>query len=179
MLDVRARQAPGTRSALARRELVLLADLLGRRAGAVLILGTVVTGAGPHSGDTGDVQRFDINIRSAAQLHADVGDAADRPGDRDGCSPSGWRRHRAATPQALDGAGHHGRRPGRRSASPSTSSAIPTGLVAIHVAGATLLWILALVPAALARPAAMPGSGQPALRSAGRWRWRGTAASDR
>ena len=50
---------------------MLLADLLALVAGAVLILGTVVTGAGPHSGDTGNVARFEINIRSAAQLHAD------------------------------------------------------------------------------------------------------------
>ena len=72
VLDTRARQVAGhDRCASPAASSILLADLLAVAAGAVLILGTVVTGAGPHSGDTGDVQRFDINIRSAAQLHAD------------------------------------------------------------------------------------------------------------
>jgi len=37
----------------------------------VLILGTVVTGSGPHAGDE-KAQRFDFDIRSVAILHADA-----------------------------------------------------------------------------------------------------------
>ena len=37
----------------------------------VLILGTVVTGSGPHAGDE-KAQRFDLDIRSVAILHADA-----------------------------------------------------------------------------------------------------------
>ena len=143
VLDTRARQAAGAPVRLVRRELVLLADLLAVAAAAVLILGTVVTGAGPHSGDTGHVQRFDINIRSAAQLHADSRHAADRPGDRDGLRrPAGPVRASAAASC-----------PPRSAVTVVGQAAIgftqyflgiPTGLVAVHVAGATLLWILAL-----------------------------------
>ena len=142
VLDARARQIPGMTVRLARRELVLLADLLAIAAGAVLILGTVVTGAGPHSGDTGDVQRFAINIRSAAQLHADsamlltglvlamVFAARIAPGPR--------ASRTLSTALALTVVG--------QVAIGFTQYflGIPTGLVAIHVAGATLLWILAL-----------------------------------
>ena len=37
----------------------------------VLILGTVVTGSGPHAGDA-QAKRFDFDIRTVATLHADV-----------------------------------------------------------------------------------------------------------
>jgi heme A synthase len=125
-----------------RRELVLLADLLALAAAAVLILGTVVTGAGPHSGDTGHVRRFDINIRSAAQLHADSAMLL-----------TGLIIAMAFAVRLTSGPGVS-----RRLANALTLTVIgqatigfvqyfleiPVGLVAIHVAGATLLWILAL-----------------------------------
>ena len=38
----------------------------------VLILGTVVTGSGPHSGDSDVVTRFDLDVRMMSWLHADV-----------------------------------------------------------------------------------------------------------
>lgn len=38
----------------------------------ILILGTVVTGSGPHSGDANTTSRYPINPRDAAWLHADV-----------------------------------------------------------------------------------------------------------
>ena len=37
----------------------------------VIILGTIVTGSGPHAGDA-QAKRFDFDIRSVAWLHADV-----------------------------------------------------------------------------------------------------------
>ena len=42
---------------------------------AVLVLGTVVTGSGPHAGDTdssGKVHRTGLNVESMSQLHADA-----------------------------------------------------------------------------------------------------------
>src|SRR3954453_22529771 len=71
VLDIRARreQAP---HAPARLELRLLAWALTAVAGAVLVIGTVVTGSGPHSGDSTDVRRFGFDVRSVAQLHADA-----------------------------------------------------------------------------------------------------------
>ena len=38
----------------------------------VLVLGTVVTGTGPHSGDADVVARFDLDVRMVSWLHADV-----------------------------------------------------------------------------------------------------------
>ena len=142
VLDSRARQGAGAPVRLVRRELILLADLLVAVAGAVLILGTVVTGAGPHSGDTGDVQRFEINIRGAAQLHADSAMLltgviiAMAFATRLVSAPAATRKLSTALAitvvcQVSVGFTQY-------------FLGIPTGLVAIHVAGATLLWILAL-----------------------------------
>ena len=47
------------------RVLVLVAAL-------VVVLGTVVTGSGPHSGDAKSTVRFDIDPRTVSWLHADV-----------------------------------------------------------------------------------------------------------
>jgi heme a synthase len=142
VLDIRARQEQGTAVRLAKRELVLLADLLAVAAAVVLVLGTVVTGAGPHSGDTGDVQRFDINIRGAAQLHADSAMVL-----------TGLVVAMAFAVR-LTGAPQRARTLANLLVANVLAQVaigftqyflgIPTGLVAIHVAGATLLWILAL-----------------------------------
>jgi heme a synthase len=174
VLDVRARQVPGTTVPLARRELIWLADLLVLAAGAVLILGTVVTGAGPHSGDTGDVQRFAINIRSAAQLHADgamlltglviamVFAARLVPGPRASRQLSAALAVTVAAQVAVGFTQYF--------------LGIPTGLVAIHVAGATLIWILALylrlsltgrVPVSAGSDELVDGDGQEQQRQIG------------
>lgn len=142
VLDSRSRQPAGTPVLLARRELVLLSNLLMASAAAVLILGTVVTGTGPHSGDGGDVKRFDFNIRSAAQLHADsamllVGLVlAMTFAVRLSSAPAKARRLSDALAitvvfQAAIGFAQY-------------FLNIPTGLVAIHVAAATVLWIITL-----------------------------------
>ncbi len=68
----------------ARREgggpsLPLVPPLVGRLAwgttavgGLVLVLGTVVTGSGPHSGDADEPARFGFDARTVSWLHADV-----------------------------------------------------------------------------------------------------------
>ena len=125
-----------------KRELILLADLLAGGAGAVLLLGTVVTGAGPHSGDVGDVQRFDVNIRGAAQLHADAAMAltglvlAMTFAVRLTAGPARSRTLANALAITVVGQVTIG--------FTQYFLGIPTGLVAVHVAGATLLWVLAL-----------------------------------
>jgi cytochrome c oxidase assembly protein subunit 15 len=75
-LWLRSRE-PGVGSPLLRRPFVLLTWGVAAATAAVLVLGTIVTGSGPHSGDvddadvpTGDRMGFDPELMS--QLHADV-----------------------------------------------------------------------------------------------------------
>jgi cytochrome c oxidase assembly protein subunit 15 len=76
VLWLRSRE-PGVGRPLVRRPLALLVGGIAAVTGAVLALGTVVTGSGPHSGDvdendvpTGDRMGFDPE--TVSQLHADV-----------------------------------------------------------------------------------------------------------
>jgi cytochrome c oxidase assembly protein subunit 15 len=56
-----------------RRELRALVLLLVATASAVLVLGTVTTGTGPHAGDsTKHVPRFGLPLERVTQLHADA-----------------------------------------------------------------------------------------------------------
>ncbi|MCA0145036.1 heme A synthase [Blastococcus sp. LR1] len=75
-LWLRSRE-PGVGSPLLRRPFVLLTWGIAAATAGVLVLGTIVTGSGPHSGDvddadvpTGDRIGFDPELMS--QLHADV-----------------------------------------------------------------------------------------------------------
>lgn len=56
---------------LVRREVVWLARLLATAAGLVLILGTIVTGAGPHAGAP-NAPRLHLPLERVTQLHADA-----------------------------------------------------------------------------------------------------------
>ena len=76
VLWLRSRE-PGVGQPLARRPVPLLIGGIAAVTGAVLVLGTIVTGSGPHSGDvdenavpTGDRMRFDPE--NVSQLHADL-----------------------------------------------------------------------------------------------------------
>ncbi|MEO8851742.1 MAG: COX15/CtaA family protein [Allobranchiibius sp.] len=55
-----------------RREVRLLGTGTAVIAAVILVLGTAVTGAGPHSGDAADPARFSFSPRAAAWLHADL-----------------------------------------------------------------------------------------------------------
>ena len=57
---------------LVRRTLVVLGDVLVATAFLVLVLGTIVTGAGPNSGDSDVTHRLGIDQRVAAWIHADI-----------------------------------------------------------------------------------------------------------
>lgn len=54
------------------REIRWLVTGLAVAASAVLVLGTVVTGSGPHSGDATDPSRFGFDPRTVSWLHADA-----------------------------------------------------------------------------------------------------------
>jgi cytochrome c oxidase assembly protein subunit 15 len=76
VLWLRSRE-PGVGRPLLRRPLVLLVAGVAAVTAVVLVLGTLVTGSGPHSGDvdandvpTGDRMGFDVELIS--QLHADA-----------------------------------------------------------------------------------------------------------
>src|SRR3978361_950219 len=70
VLDVRARRDPSPHRS-PRREMRLLASALTLTAAPALVIGTVATGSGPHSGDSQTAHRFGFDVRSVAQLHAD------------------------------------------------------------------------------------------------------------
>lgn len=57
---------------LVRPEIRVLSLVLVATCAAVLVLGTLVTGAGPHSGDADVNNRLDLDVRTVAWLHADV-----------------------------------------------------------------------------------------------------------
>jgi cytochrome c oxidase assembly protein subunit 15 len=142
VLDRRARQGPGPTRPAVRVELLWLARLLGVVAGAVLVLGTVVTGTGPHSGDSAKAKRFGFDLTTVAQLHADgamllVGlSLAMVFAVRVAAAPAEARwaaNWLAATVVAQAAVGFA-----------QYFSGIPVGLVALHIAGATLMWFFAL-----------------------------------
>jgi heme a synthase len=70
-LWLRSRE-PGVGQPLLRRPFVLLVGGIAAVTAAVLVLGTVVTGAGPHSGDENAADRMDFDPETVSQLHADL-----------------------------------------------------------------------------------------------------------
>jgi heme a synthase len=70
MLWLRSRE-PGVGQPLVRRPLVLLTDGIAAVTAVVLVIGTVVTGSGPHSGDP-EAGRTGFDPELMSQLHADV-----------------------------------------------------------------------------------------------------------
>jgi cytochrome c oxidase assembly protein subunit 15 len=141
----------------------VLAGALSTSAAAVLVIGTVVTGSGPHSGDAQHLRRFGFDVRSVAQLHADVAMLLT------GLVVAGLIAVRLAGAP----------RPARRSADLLALTVlgqvalgftqyflgVPAGLVGLHLAGASLVWIFALrlqlLLAAPVAPAAADQAGRP------------------
>jgi cytochrome c oxidase assembly protein subunit 15 len=70
-LWLRSRE-PGVGQLLLRRPFELLILGIAGVTAAVLVLGTVVTGAGPHSGDKNAADRMDFDPETVSQLHADL-----------------------------------------------------------------------------------------------------------
>jgi heme a synthase len=69
-LWLRSRE-PGVGHALLNRPFVLLAGGVAAAVAAVLVVGTVVTGSGPHAGDA-HAKRTGLDPEQVAQLHADL-----------------------------------------------------------------------------------------------------------
>jgi heme a synthase len=125
-----------------RRELRWVAVALLVLGVAVLVLGTVVTGSGPHSGDADALARFDLDVRMMSWLHADVvllflGLAvAFTLGARLSDAPPAAARAGAALlaacgVQALVGYTQY-------------FTGVPVTLVSLHMLGACLVWIATL-----------------------------------
>jgi cytochrome c oxidase assembly protein subunit 15 len=70
LLWLRSRE-PGVGEPLVRRPLIHLVGAIALAAAAVIAVGTVVTGSGPHSGDAHS-ERTGLNPEQVAQLHADL-----------------------------------------------------------------------------------------------------------
>jgi cytochrome c oxidase assembly protein subunit 15 len=70
-LWLRSRE-PGVGQPLLRRPLELLILGIAAVTAAILVLGTVVTGAGPHSGDKNASDRMDFDPETVSHVHADL-----------------------------------------------------------------------------------------------------------
>lgn len=141
-LSRRSRQGAGPPTPAVAPPLLWLARLVVVVAAAVLVLGTIVTGTGPHSGDETHTARFGFDITNVAQLHADGAMlltglvAAMVFAVRITAAPPAARRGSLfllATIVAQAGIGFA-----------QYFLGIPAALVALHMAGATVLWIGAL-----------------------------------
>ncbi len=71
-LLVRMGQPDGRPALVVRAELWWMALALAALTAVVVVLGTVVTGSGPHSGDEGANARFGFDPRAISWLHADA-----------------------------------------------------------------------------------------------------------
>jgi cytochrome c oxidase assembly protein subunit 15 len=137
-------RAAGNRSATARphRALTTGAWLLSAAVATTLVLGTVVTGTGPHSGDRNASHRLPFDLEAVTQLHADfvflvigltVGLlVAARAGD----APQPLPRRIAVLLGVVLGQGLVGY--------VQYVTDLPVALVAAHVLGACLVWIATL-----------------------------------
>jgi heme a synthase len=122
-------------------------------AGAVLVLGTIVTAAGPHAGDPG-TPRLGIDIRLAAIAHADavwllVGLTVALVAVTWRHGPPELRRavRLLLVLELVQGAIGY----------TQYATGIPAGLVAAHILGAAVLWATAVAVWVRARPPLTPG----------------------
>jgi len=121
---------------------VLLARLIVVTAAAVLALGTIVTGSGPHAGDKGATHRIALDPGGVAQLHADavmvlialtVGLVIllRTTGASEAMRRAAWWLFGVELGQGVIGYVQY-------------FTHLPSGLVAVHMLGACLVWIFAL-----------------------------------
>lgn len=72
LLWVSSREGDGPARALVRGELIWLARVLVAAAGAVVVVGTLVTGSGPHAGALDAARRLPLKPVEITQAHADL-----------------------------------------------------------------------------------------------------------
>ncbi len=137
-------RAAGNRSATARphRALTTGAGLLSAAVATTLVLGTVVTGTGPHSGDKNASHRLPFDLEAVTQLHADfvflvIGLTVGlRVAARAGSAPQPLPRRITVLLGVVLGQGLVGY--------VQYVTDLPVALVAAHVLGACLVWIATL-----------------------------------
>ncbi|MGH8869609.1 MAG: COX15/CtaA family protein [Actinomycetes bacterium] len=142
MLVERSGEPEGPARVVVRREMLLGARLLVGLAALTIVLGTIVTGSGPHSGDIAATDRLPIDPATATQLHADAVfallglTAALLLGLAATGAPARVRRRVVtllAVALAQGGVGYV-----------QYFTDLPVLLVGLHVLGATLLWVAAV-----------------------------------
>ncbi|HEY0166222.1 MAG TPA: COX15/CtaA family protein [Jatrophihabitans sp.] len=149
--------AAGLRTA-GQRSLRAAATVIVTLTAAVLAIGTVVTGSGPHAGDKGATNRIDLDPASVSQLHADVvllligltlGFAvlAQAAGASQRLRRAAWLLLAVELAQGLIGFVQY-------------FTHVPALLVGVHMLGACLVWLAAL--AVLAHALAAPARTHPA-----------------
>jgi cytochrome c oxidase assembly protein subunit 15 len=146
----------GPATVVVRPQLRVLAQVLVGLAFVVLVLGTVVTGSGPHSGDASDVTRLPLDPRVVSWLHADVVIAfvglavAFWLGARLTDAPAGTVRRALLLIGAcvLQGAIGY----------TQYFTALPVGLVTLHMLGACLVWVATLAVLAGTRARGLVGA---------------------
>jgi len=72
LLWTRSRESDAPAQLRARKELVWLARTLVGAVGAVVVVGTLVTGSGPHAGAADAARRLALNPTDITQAHADL-----------------------------------------------------------------------------------------------------------
>ena len=136
---------PGDRPVvlLVRREIRWLTWALVAVSAAVVFVGTIVTGSGPHSGDADAENRFSFDPRTVAWLHADlvllflgmlIGllvalHVTDAPGR---ARRAAWVLLVVAVAQGVVGYTQY-------------FTGLPIAAVTVHVVGAVVTWVLALL----------------------------------
>src|SRR3954469_3766149 len=141
VLHWRSGEPDGPRSPVVRREVQWLTTAIVGVGAAVLVLGPVVTGTGPHSGDKRST-RFDLDLRTVAQAHADAVMLLIGLTVALGlllAATGAWQRTRLPY-QVLIGLIV------AQAAIGFTQYALhlPAGLVEVHILGATLFWLAAI-----------------------------------
>ncbi|MBM9505620.1 heme A synthase [Streptomyces sp. KK5PA1] len=175
----RVHEGDAARRPLVGKPVRQLGQALTAASAALIAVGTLVTGAGPHPGDSSDVHRIPVDWRSIAQLHADLAwvvvaltaalwfvlRAVDAP-----VGPRNRTRDLFLVLMAQGVIGYV-----------QYFTKLPIVLVNLHMLGAALIWIavLRVVLSMRERPAAEPREARPAGADEGTSAGAGVPARER
>lgn len=139
-----------------RREIRLLSRILVAVTALVVVLGVIVTGSGPHSGDAETEARFGLDPRTVSWLHADAvllflglligaAIALKVTNGPERAQKIVWTLLAIAVIQGVIGYGQY-------------FTGLPWALVAIHMLGACVVWMLAIMQLLALGPAKIRAS---------------------